>query len=622
MSRDKNEVKALITELEQGFPELRTRARERYDQLYANKAYQSLLVSQFPDEISQAIPHPSRRLNNAANQTVGILDLSLRYHVEAASKLKGDEKTADKLELMFAHAFQVKFKEDTALRPYTHRYQTVSPFACWWLEWEKFELPKEEDKRQAYRENYWPFKLSVIDPLSVSFLANDEGYPTIAARHFELPYVEIAKRYGGATDKNALDVLGKKYPYLRGGRGQAVDSISDAYTKKGKVWVVDDGDTICHYCEIKGGEYETLNEDEIPNPWGSTSLTLVYGRYNVEAEELVNRYEPILEDMGRACKTFDVMRSYSTSIAFQPQLWAEVLSPEAAAAAIIEEKAIEPTQMHEGKLTVTRGEPKSVGQMLQESTKYLLEDARMEVELLQPPAFLTNPDPIIVSRSTANGILTVNGTSQRIYDDPRASEVAAHVDVCNKMIHFLNHYMNKPGMKKESQEKLHFTVAGKESTKKYRGEEKGRDIEITLEDVADFHEKYTLEISTEATTQSQKIAQFEYMVEQLKVGACTLEGVIEAVTEDVEGRVFELEEARRYQNLAPIIDKLDLLAAIESIRLESGRDYSQLAMPYLAGMDQLAAGQPQMQQQDPNAGNVANMMHAPATESADVGAMA
>ena len=623
MTRSSSEIKSLINELEQGFPELRTRARERYSQLYADKAYQALLVSQFPLELSQRIPYASRRLNNAARQTVGILDLSLRYHVEAMSKLKGDEKTADKLELLFGHAFAVKFREDVALRPDTHRHQAVSPFAAWWLEWEKFELPKDKEKRQSYRENYWPFKLSVIDPLSVSFMADDNGIPTIAARHFDLPYIEVAKRYGGAKDDaHALRIMGQKYGYLRGGRGQAVDSVGDLYTKKAKVWVLDDANTISHYCEVKG-EYQELNEQEIPNPWGATSLTVITGGYNAEAEDLADRYEPLLEDMRRGCRNFDTLRSYMISIALQPQLWGEILPPEAVTSALVDEKAVPPTELQEGRLTALRGKPEAIGQMLQEGTRFLLEDARMEVELLQPPAFLTSPDPLVISRSTATGFLAANGTSQRLYDDARGSEVAGHVDVCKKMIHFIQHYLNKPGQGTEAKEELYFTVAGKETTKKYRGgDEKGRDIVITPDDVADFEEKYILEITTEATTQSQKIAQFESVLEQYKAGAATLKDLIEATTEDVEGKVFEIEETRRYQQLVPIMDRLDLLAAIESIRLESGRDYSALAMPFLAGMDKLAAKQSDAPSGDEASAGGPQMMQPPATDSAPVGAMA
>ena len=112
------------------------------------------------------------------------------------------------------------------------------------------------------------------------------------------------------------------------------------------------------------------------------------------------------------------------------------------------------------------------------------------------------------------------------------------------------------------------------------------------------------------------------MLEQYKAGAATLKDLIEATTEDVEGKVFEIEETRRYQQLVPIMDRLDLLAAIESIRLESGRDYSALAMPFLAGMDKLAAKQSDDPSGDEASAGGPQMMQPPATDSAPVGAMA
>ena len=92
--RSSNEVYGLVHEIQQGFTELKTRAQERDDQIYATKTYQASLVANLPELVTNRVAVPSRRLNHAIHQTEGILRRSWQLHVEATSGL---EREADKI---------------------------------------------------------------------------------------------------------------------------------------------------------------------------------------------------------------------------------------------------------------------------------------------------------------------------------------------------------------------------------------------------------------------------------------------------------------------------------------------------------------------------------------------
>ena len=623
MSRTPADVKSLVTEIKRGFIELGNESRTFYNQIHFTKPYQDSLIANFAPEITTRIPVPSARLSNATVQTRGILRASRQFHVEAASKLKGDEGTADKLELFFAHAFGIRLDPNGRLFNDTYAYQCAGPFAAWCWEWEPFALPQEESQRQGYRDSYWPFRLSVIDPLTVAFLADDAGEPTIVVREFELPYLDLILRYGeydkGGKDFQPLKIMGEQFPGLRGGRGQAIETNTDLFSNKARVCVLDDGVTICHYIEIKDGRqtsYDNLTK-EVANPWGRPHIQIIPGRYNPEAERLTERYTGIMRDLGRSQKNVDSLTSQAASIALTPSLWVEKIPPEALASILDGDKTIPVVKLEEGRVTPVHGDVQAVGPQLLPPVIDMLLHSREERDALLPSTFLTNPDMSVIKDAAASAILMGHGTSNLFYDEPRESVLAAIKTGCKMMIHLIAGGQAK-GNPSASGEGIAFLVTGKEVTKKYRGEEKGRDIVITPADVESFDEQYTLEVSIIASTASQKKANYDITRQEVADGANTLRGLIETTTEDVDGRVFEIQEETRYQTLAPIAAKLDLLSYIEWMRVSEGRDMSELAMAagLLGGAGPETGEEPGQLQQDGN--NNGYMMKAPATEVPDV----
>ena len=583
--RSSPEIKEALREMEnQGFSELRKRARDRQDQLYVTPAYKNSLVAPLPDRITERVPLAGRKLNNAARQIQSIIRTSVQFHVEAASKLKDDAKIADRLELMFAHICTIVLELGGRASADTWRHQTVSPVAGWWLEWDPFILPEKDEERTGYRKRYSPFKLIVPDPLSLLWLPGENGQPTMAGREFELPYIEIAKRYGDYSkgkDPDPLRILQSQFGFLRGGRGQSIDALSDVSGKKAKVCVLDDGTTISHYIQIKAGEYEQAGKDEkseIPNPWGCPSLRLIMGSYNADAEKLVDRYEPLIEDMAVSSRNHDTVNSLTASIALHPLDIGEEL-PENIAAILAEGGEVAKTVFDPKTVIQLRGKMAELPIASPEGMAMLREETKDAEMATSPSPFLTNPDSAVVKSGAATSQMQAHETANRLYDDARQSYLDGINWVCKAIVHFTtNGYLNKKGQPKAANESLFFRVTGKEPTKKYRGDEKGNEIEISPDDLEDFDELYTLEITPLPQTESQKKVHYDRVRQEVQDGVSTLEDLIETQYEDVSGQITKLELARRYQAVGPIIDRLDLLASIEAIRLHEGRDYTQLAL--------------------------------------------
>ena len=578
MTKTSSEVKDLIKELENnGFLELRKEHRLRASQIYIHDDYRDQLIKELAPEIDTRIPLPSARPMIAAEQIQGILRNSLRFHVEPGSERKRDEAKADKLELFFAHLWFTNLNYADRLRIATRRYQTVGPFAAWWLEWDAFALPKEEDKREDYRRDYQPFRLLPVDPMTVAFLDDDTGQPTVSTRYLDLPYVEVAKRYGKG-DKEPLTILRKQFPYLRGGRGQEVDA-GEITTKKARVSIVDDGSSICHYIEIgasddRHGSYEPIT-DESPNPWGSNSLILVPGRFNHDAEKMVDRYQGIIVPLLYEQHGVDVTESHAASISLTPSKWGEQLPPEAVMSLISEDKTLPGVEFNGEGWATLRGTMAEVRTSLPVEVKELLQRRREERDAALPPEFLTNPDPATMRNATATAQLAAHETSNRAFDDPRSLELAAIRQVCGMIENFICRDLNKKGQPKEATEGIYVTVSGKEPTKKYMGDRRGEELQVTPDD---FDIAPVYEIIPVAETQSQKALAYELAKVQWKDGTKTKSQVIEEITEDVSGQERLLNEEAMFQYMAPQILSMVWLSTLQYVKLHYGMDFSFMAL--------------------------------------------
>ena len=579
MSRSQADIKKLIKRLEDaGFNELRKVAEKRRAQLYRHDSYSAALVAKLAPSIKVRIPYPSARPSIASDQLAGILPQSLRYHCEPSSKLKGDERVADKLELFFAHCGHRLIEP---LQRATVSHQVKSFAAFWWLSYDGFALPKEASKREEYRRKYWPFQLDVIDPLSVVFLADDSGKPTIAGREFEMSYADIARIYGGAgVDDDPLIILGEKFPYLRGGRGVAPDS--DAGTiEKARVCVINDGRTEAHYIDIKTkkGEYERFQEaGEWPNPFGRVPLFIITGKYNPDATELVDIFQPLNVDVLREQEALDTHMTQAASIAFTPSQW-NIVPPDT----IIE-------RINSGEFAdwpageIVPGALAERGYQLPAEFWRTMDMATQARDAALPPPYLTNPDPAVVKGAPASAQLSALTTANRIFDAPRESFIKAVHDVMTALVHFMCGGYKDGGYGTEKT-KLSFRATGKEATSKYMADRKGEEFGLTEEDFGDFENDFTLEITPIEETDSQKALRFELMSGYRAAGLVTMEDLLSVVTEDVSGKKQELEEEGFYQEYAPVYEKAFLVDSLRVIKEMSGIDLSYLFLPIGIGAE-------------------------------------
>ena len=625
-ARSDGEIKSLVREVEDPFLALCELLRKNQAQLYGQPAYKDDLIDALAPEIDTRVPVPSSRPMTTAAQVQGILRQSLSFHVEPSGKLDRDERRADKRELYYAHEWAMNFNRGGRLLSSTYRYQAVGPFAAWWLDWNAFALPKEQGKREEYRKAYSPFRLSVLPPATVAFLTDVNGEPTIATRRFKLPYVDIARLYGeggekGGKDSDPLKILGEQFGYLRGGSGRSPDSI-DLTRKSAEIFVVDDNSTICHYIDIKDGDghYRQVGANgtgkDYPNPWGSSSLIIVTGAYNPDAKNMEDRYLGLIADNLRAQRNLDVIDTHIASIELSMKKHGQRVSDEIAKAAILEDKTIPDVILSADGWVNLVGDYVEIGTsvtpVVSEIRQRLMEDR----DATLPSPFLTNPDQALIKGTTATGQLAAHETSNQIYDSARESLIAGVVSVCKKIDCFVLGG-GLPNKGAASKEVLYFKPTGKEPTKKYAGNRKGEELEYGPEDI---DEADVLEVTPVPRSESQKQLRYAMKKQQVVDGVQTPSDLIAEITEDVTGTEERLEEWRRYQQLAPIIDNLDFLDAIAVIRDKYGRDYSQLALN--AGL-MPGGGQPAsngaVPTPQPVDGNVGGQrMDAPAMASPDV----
>ena len=572
MSRTPAEVKDVVTQVKDGFSGVETAHRKRQAQLYQHESYDAELVANLDDSIKVRIPFASSRLAKAAEDIEGILNAGYSWHVEP----KGDKtdrarRSADKIELYHANLWSTDFKPTLIA---TYRDITVSPWSMWWLEWDAMKLPRNASQTEAYRKGYRPFRLMRIDGMSGYFMADDNGKPTVAVREFELPYYEIVKRYGRGKDANPLTILGREFGFLRGGRGQAVDT-ADLYTKKAKVTVVDDQNTICQYIEGITDRKATYNEvtDEVANPWGRTSLYVIPGRFNPDAERLEDRYMPLIASLGREQRRYDVMRSHMASLSFTANRLAVAIHQEVVTALALEEKALPSAVFKDGVLSIP-GVPTEFSLQPGQAAWEMLANQKEERDAVLPSPYLTNPDESVIKNATAAAQLNAQETSDKPFDAPRAAIIQGMIDVDAAIKHFMTGgYLNKGDVGGES---LYFNPSGQEPTGNvYAGDYKDRELAVGKDD---YEMDYTEEITIVAATASQKALRQELVANQVALGVATHDDLLGEVTENVEGKKKEINEEREFQKLVPLVDNLVLLNSLQTIMAESNINLIPLAL--------------------------------------------
>jgi len=623
MPREPIEIKEIVEETERsvggvgGFPRMRERARERRAQLYKQDSYAESLEASLAKPITVRIARMSDVPGHTAGQIQGIINSSLSFHVESAN-----DRRADRQELFYANLWGSHLNKGNRLMNDIQRHQVVSPFAAVWLDYNQFDLPKDDaDAAKKYRDAYEPWSVSVIDPLSVAFPVGEEDNPSLATRHFEMGLIEIARRYGipQGDDDNPLTILGTQFDWLRAGKGVSAD-FTNIVGKKAKVYEVDDGNVIGHWTEIDGVYRRLNNQDEspetadIPNPWGRSSLFLVHGILNDDSPDPVDRYLPLNAHLMGAQRTMDVVETHIASIAFTPSKFGVVLPADAAAAATLGDTAIAQSNLGDDTLTNLLGRLEEAQMRLDSNVWSFREGAVLERDSVKPPAFLTSPDPADTKGVPATGQLAAIETSDRVYDAARASKVKFVVDVSNAIKHFIS-----GGHEPFEGEEIKFRIAGTEQVTARSGtsvaSRKNEEIIVTY---ADFEKDDPLEVSIVASTDAQKALRYQVKQMQFMDHTATKRDLVAETTNDVTGKEAELNEEALFQEGSPAILKGALLMAVQLIQAETGEDLSPLFMqgdvpgaPGGGGSEPAPTGNAPLNQ---------NHVAPPATSQSDIGA--
>ena len=182
VTRSRAEAKSIVEECERGFDTLRAVMRQQADRLYVHPSYLNELMRSLSPSLTTPVVSPSRRPQTAAKQVEGIMRQSLSFHVEPAARLDteaGNEtaaaRRADKVEQLYVYAWKKFNSGSPTVLTRTNRLQAVCKFVPWWLSYEAFALPKDPKEAAQYRQEWWPFRLQVLNPYTVSFLADDNG---------------------------------------------------------------------------------------------------------------------------------------------------------------------------------------------------------------------------------------------------------------------------------------------------------------------------------------------------------------------------------------------------------------------------------------------------------------
>ncbi len=595
-SRESSEVKEMVAELrKQGFDALRAEFDRFQAQMYYTKPYQQDLLAGMSPTLSTQIAVPSARLQTEAEEVQGLLNRTLGFHDIGRGDTPTDRKNEDKRELYFAHQFH-KFNRGGRLRNHTHRWQTVGPYALWWLD----ILPFSPDQR----DDYELADLQVINALSAYFLTDDAGTPTVSARHYKVPYVKFGKQYLKAKDDTeALKLCREEFKGIRGGTGRPENSTG--FGQEIEVWVCDNGVEISHHVKISDDEFKQYGddgkEDNYPNHIGRNSLFIITGIFNHDAQELEHRYKGLLSALGRSQKNVDVVTSHLVSTSASPPKWMIEANNEVTRSKAESDNWDMPPVEFQDDIAYVFGRPQQMWEKIGDGLREALPLIIGERDAMLSTASRLHQGEVI-EKTTAAAYLRADEALAEKFDSAQSSEIAGVVDVCNALEYAIVNYLNKPGQDARATETAKITVVGTLSGYKVAGksleQRKGEQLEVGPET---FKGKHELEVMPIADKQSEKVQQYDLRRQQLLDGAITRAELQEAITDDVTGHILKLDEEARYQKLEPLITNLDFVAALEAIKLRSDNQVDLTLLAQQAGL--LPGAPPSPPRVNPNGTN-------------------
>ena len=163
-------------------------------------------------------------------------------------------------------------------------------------------------------------------------------------------------------------------------------------------------------------------------------------------------------------------------------------------------------------------------------------------------------------------MLNANETGNKLFDSARDYLISQMIEVCEAIRHFMRGgYLNKAAT---GQESLWYTAKGTELTKSvYAGDYMDKEVELTPEV---FEMDAAIEITIVASSQSQKAMEYELMKQRVADGTATPRDLIAVNTENVEGKIKEINEDKLFQTFVPAITNAVLLNSLATVQADSG----------------------------------------------------
>ena len=525
MARSTAELRDLVAEIEQPFigggQSVRTRQRQIRDVVYGRKDYTLSL----PKLLLNPVSVPAYLLRHYKDTVTASLRRDVRLHLEPTGALKGDQETADKLEVFEAHCL-LRLDPDGTLAETRRHYLTIGLFSSEWLEQRPYIAPEqasgEEDKDyvarvEVYRRQWWPWTLESKNPETVAWLESNRE-PTIAVCRYKLALVDIVERFG--ADYNArrdnpdrfLRIYKEHFAGLVPGDAQPLENLQDFWRQMIEICLVADGETIGYWADSPPGRrgrerYQPIGEGELANPFGRVPLLLSQGDYNPH-ESLAYRREGLLHSIIDIEDTRALLKSLFASQAMNAPREYQALPPEVLA---LDSDRLPQVRFVDDagdpQLANAAGEIRQLSVSMDDNAAKLYETTTADAQVASPSLMLTSDIPHLAAIPATSLIMRNDEFNARVAGAVK-SETAVLGTILNMIEYSMrydrNAHREKGDPKRESDFPYSFTASGTERIQGKRSE-RGKAYEITPQDLDAEFKRIIEPIDDRASTRAANV---------------------------------------------------------------------------------------------------------------------
>ncbi|OGT54336.1 MAG: hypothetical protein A3E01_15335 [Gammaproteobacteria bacterium RIFCSPHIGHO2_12_FULL_63_22] len=591
-----------------------------------------------PKQLGKAVVRRGRRSSIKALELISAINWPLRPDIRLPSKGARADDLNDRLEGWFANIIK-RIDPRGAKKMMVHNGQVRDRAAWVWVsvsEYERpaFKRPKREggEERAAYdmrcadaetahdehcrdeESRYNPYRMELLPSDAVGILPRD-GDISFACVEMEMDVLEIARRFGGGgKDTAPLEVLGKRFDWLRARDGKGVDGLGDQRYLDSKltVYMADDGVNIYCYVEQPASESgEKYKELEVyPNTFGRPSLVPFYGirRDGLPPEQA---YEGLLWPFTECERNWNITHTLILTMAANRR-WVqpppkEGLGIRSGLPASQDAKSAESTDTRkrtaEGEVVVPAvdAELQDVSNKVDEALLATLEDIQNEWAMLSSPLTLLNPNPDQIEKGTAAVVLYGTGAGLRVFQPTIDSTTSGYATMFRM---FANHQVVarnphlRNGENSDLDRPVRFSYLGTEDLKNPHGA--GEEVEIPPSAFKDLlSSPDSIRVNPVATTEQQRMLAMRNQAELMAMDPplATPEDVFEAGGyNNVSEKMGKIRLYQMQQLNARALLNASVKSIARRIALRQGRDENLMLLMFAPEQPAGAGGPAQMGQ--------------------------